>query len=397
YRKKCANGWSSGPNDGYFHRHLTEHLARAGKVDEIHELLAAELDQENAWYAANDAIGNIDGYLSDVSRATRLEQSGKFDDRDAMRRQLSFQMRYVLIGASIRSLASTIPDSVRTALVRNGVWSGARGLAEANQIPDASRRVYALAELIPSLDETLCSRAIDDALRSARMCNEQEIPSLLGRMVPLLDPVVGQSIVDEALETARSIHSPGYRATALAGLVPLIDPDRKEELITQTLVAMTQEVTTAGVNQGGFDAFTSLARHVEGVTMEALIVLLRLIPNEFMRARAYALTARYVSADKREEFAREGLELVSPNDRGMVALYVALAMHLPETSPTELFDEVVRKDTRQIDFLLNMLPRDMSETEVDEWMSRLDAVTFDRGIERFEAYVQMLERLPEAR
>ena len=39
YREKCPEGWHTGPNDGYFFDHLTYHLARAGRSDELAETL----------------------------------------------------------------------------------------------------------------------------------------------------------------------------------------------------------------------------------------------------------------------------------------------------------------------------------------------------------------------
>lgn len=39
YQKKCADGWSTGPNDGYFFQNLPRHLTKAGRIDELRHLL----------------------------------------------------------------------------------------------------------------------------------------------------------------------------------------------------------------------------------------------------------------------------------------------------------------------------------------------------------------------
>ncbi len=39
YRTQCPDGWASGPNDGYFLEHLCDHLAAAGRSEELHETL----------------------------------------------------------------------------------------------------------------------------------------------------------------------------------------------------------------------------------------------------------------------------------------------------------------------------------------------------------------------
>ncbi len=39
YSHQCSNGWATGPNDGYFHDHLAQHLNTAGRLEEIRALL----------------------------------------------------------------------------------------------------------------------------------------------------------------------------------------------------------------------------------------------------------------------------------------------------------------------------------------------------------------------
>jgi hypothetical protein len=397
YRKRCLDDWPSGPNDGYFHQHLVEHIARAGRADEVHRLLAVEAGGANAWYAANDAIGNIDGYLGDIGRACRLERKGDAHNQDEMARQLRYELHYALVAASIRSLAGTLPEEVRTALVRTGVWRGARGLAEANQITEPPRRVRALVDLMPLLDEQLRRRAINDALGVARAYGEQQRPRLLGLVIPHLDAAEREAVLDEALATARTIYSPGYRAEALAGLIPLVSPDHRDAVVGEAVRATTEEIHTAGVNQGGFDAVQKLAPYLSGEAMRNFIATIRLIPDAFMRARAFALTVQHIDPELREAVAREGLEIESRVEGNSVAIKVALARHLPGASDTALFDDIARQDTRQIDFLLGLLPAEMPPAEAEAWLERLARVQFERGIERIEAYAQLLPRLPADR
>jgi hypothetical protein len=39
YSRLCSNGWATGPNDGYFHDHLAQHLCAAGRLEEVRTLL----------------------------------------------------------------------------------------------------------------------------------------------------------------------------------------------------------------------------------------------------------------------------------------------------------------------------------------------------------------------
>ena len=70
--------------DDYGLRHIAEHLERAGRIEELHQLLRLERSLggvrsgpahvENAWYAARERVGQTDGYMNDLSRAARLAQ-----------------------------------------------------------------------------------------------------------------------------------------------------------------------------------------------------------------------------------------------------------------------------------------------------------------------------------
>jgi len=68
YQQKCADGWHSGPNDGYFFEHLAYHLVEAGRKDELQRLLF-DFDWLQAKLNATDVnplIADYD-YLSDDS------------------------------------------------------------------------------------------------------------------------------------------------------------------------------------------------------------------------------------------------------------------------------------------------------------------------------------------
>jgi hypothetical protein len=60
YRDQCPGGWATGPNDGYFYRHLPHHLQQAGRTRELRALLL-DLD----WMNAKVATSAISGLLAD--------------------------------------------------------------------------------------------------------------------------------------------------------------------------------------------------------------------------------------------------------------------------------------------------------------------------------------------
>jgi WD40 repeat protein len=60
YRVRCPNGWTSGPDDGYFLQKLCSHLLAAGQIDEAVELLDGL-----AWVATKCKVGLVFEVLAD--------------------------------------------------------------------------------------------------------------------------------------------------------------------------------------------------------------------------------------------------------------------------------------------------------------------------------------------
>jgi WD40 repeat protein len=60
YRSRCADGWASGPNDGYFFSFLPHHLAAAGRRDELKALLASY-----AWIESKLKATDVQSVISD--------------------------------------------------------------------------------------------------------------------------------------------------------------------------------------------------------------------------------------------------------------------------------------------------------------------------------------------
>jgi WD40 repeat protein len=95
YRAKCANGWPTGPDDGYFFTHLRDHLVEAGSGTELADLL---LDLH--WLEAKNGLGLIfdAGHDFSASQKTlavddaRRRSLGLLDE--ALRRDMHFIDRH---------------------------------------------------------------------------------------------------------------------------------------------------------------------------------------------------------------------------------------------------------------------------------------------------------------
>jgi len=110
YQQICADGWQSGPNDGYFFEHLPYHLVGAGREDELRRMLF-DFDWLQAKLAATDVNSLISDYdyLSDdsdlrlVQGAIRLSAHVLARDKTQLAGQLLGRLQ-TFQGSGIRSM-----------------------------------------------------------------------------------------------------------------------------------------------------------------------------------------------------------------------------------------------------------------------------------------------------
>jgi hypothetical protein len=125
---------AAGIDDGYPLRHLARHLHHAGRVAELHRLLAVAHSgsrggEVNVWFAAHDYADCLASYLEDLERAQN--NSAAATDEALAKRQvaasLGTEVGYALMAASITSRAARISPQLLDLLVRSGRWSPGRG------------------------------------------------------------------------------------------------------------------------------------------------------------------------------------------------------------------------------------------------------------------------------
>jgi energy-coupling factor transporter ATP-binding protein EcfA2 len=118
--------------DDYGLRHLAAHLELAGQVDALHELLGRGQrnggQQENAWYAAKAAAGQLDGYQADVERAYRLAANDNVTH---------LQARYILDLSSVRGTAVRVPPRLLELCLQEDIltWQQVLDSARLHQYP----------------------------------------------------------------------------------------------------------------------------------------------------------------------------------------------------------------------------------------------------------------------
>ena len=63
YRARCADGWHTGPDDGYFFHHLPYHLAEAGRAEERRALLF-----DYRWLRRKLEVAGVNSLIADLER-----------------------------------------------------------------------------------------------------------------------------------------------------------------------------------------------------------------------------------------------------------------------------------------------------------------------------------------
>lgn len=194
-------------------RNLAAHLEMAGRVEDLHRILALETDGgQNAWYEIREHVGDSRGFLADVTRAWLLAEATGMPGEIAT--TVGWQCRYALITASLNSLANNIPIDLLTALVDYGQWPPDESLSYTLQIPDTKQRIGALLAIALRLSPSLRRQALtvllslDDEYRR------------LAATVDLVQQLADGGWPDEALCVVQTVADPAEQALLLHMLAP---------------------------------------------------------------------------------------------------------------------------------------------------------------------------------
>jgi len=215
--------------------HLAEHLASSGYVDELHHLLALEMgDGKNVWYEVKNLRGELSDYQKDIERAWQCTWlAAQHMPSSAKSNQLSLQVRYALITASLNSIAKNMTPALIEALIVKGLWKPVHGLAYARQLPNTGQRASAMAKLASHLSPRLREGVLREVLLALpaieRVANG-------GEVVARLAPYLSKPLLKEAIVATQAMHNDA-RAKALTGLAPYLPTD----LLQEALVAAREE------------------------------------------------------------------------------------------------------------------------------------------------------------
>lgn len=339
---------------GYGVRHFVAHLQAAARDEELPALLMAEWPSEsqplNAWYEAHAQAGDHARYLTDVARALQVARTAT--DRALQGGQLAVtagdEYGYALLAGSIRSHSACVPPELRTALVRHGVWSSARALADARALTDPGKRARALGALAPALAGAASAHACEESLAAAsHVANEYSRSDVFvelaadlssdhvtemfqaarhftsdharGRVWACLAMRLSDDDVCDALRASDRIVDEYSRAYVLRALIPRLDAGQVSQVLKATS-QFTQEYARANV-------LVPLAPRLNADQVSGVVKAAEQFDGEHARTRVLAALAARLSEDQISAMLDATGQFSSAFARA--TMLAALAEHVP--------------------------------------------------------------------
>lgn len=212
----------------YALRYLVIHLQKAGRLDDLHALLACESTppagvHHNVWYLAHEAAGTVGDYLADLQRARDIvHQAVAF--RHVGRGQAppwGLELHYTLLLAAVKTLAANVPYQLVARLVEHRIWSPTRGLATIRQVGDPVHRAYGLPVLLPHLDRVERATVLAEAAQAiAEIVDPDRRGWAWREALTHLPPDEAAAYASPALDAVRGMTDDSARSWALGTLAP---------------------------------------------------------------------------------------------------------------------------------------------------------------------------------
>ena len=229
-------------NGEYGLRYLPVHLEAAGRIDEIHQLLACEhtsetaSSAENLWYLMHQRNGTPSVYLDQIKRAEQLALYSADSPQSSRTRLpgLDLVIRYRLIQASLVSLASNLPPELLSALVRHKIWLPSQALTHIRDITDPEQRLRAVVLLyseLPSIEQAAILVASLNAAKDVEngWAAARAISTVVQKIAPELTGVI--------LLEARRLSNSYARAVALGAIAKHMQSDERATIFAEALDA----------------------------------------------------------------------------------------------------------------------------------------------------------------
>jgi hypothetical protein len=200
YRQQVKdNLWHTLPDDSYIYSHLTWHMKKAVRFNELHRLFQeVTTEGRNGWYERCNSLSLNARFVDDLRRAWELAK--EMHEGDAPQ-SIVIQIRYALISSTLNSLSDIIPAKLIATLVQYEQWSPVQGLSYAKH-SNPGRYIDLIKELAPYLPSALILEALptiynipDEGLLAKGICSlvEYSPKNELQKMLRIACKMQGES------------------------------------------------------------------------------------------------------------------------------------------------------------------------------------------------------------
>ncbi|HEY7127317.1 MAG TPA: hypothetical protein VH540_25520 [Ktedonobacterales bacterium] len=339
----------------YLVQYYGAHLARAGAgTDALLALVSAGWQQ--AWEALEGAYA---GFLGDAARAWHAAEQA--DEAAILAKKptpyLGEEVRCALCHASINSMAKHLPGELLLALVKEGLWAPAQGLAYVRQIPDTRQQAQALVDLTRLVEGPLQGELAHEALeRVLLVSNGTRRSELLARLLPYLPGDIQEQQISKALEAATASSTLTDRAAMLLALAPALAEPHQEQLWQETLDTARAIPHPTNRARALAALVSALPESSRGSAFEIALDAASQIDDEAHRSQVLASLAVVVP----ERLQRQLLLMTTSmqNRTNQTRVLVALTPALPDARKQQILDAIHALPTRddRLPLLLNIIP-----------------------------------------
>ncbi|AKB64636.1 hypothetical protein MSMAS_1440 [Methanosarcina mazei S-6] len=374
--------WHTLKDDAYIHSHLTWHLEKAGKIEDIHSLLREENENcKNGWYEALESLGLNAVFIEDVIRAWNLSEKESIHqiEQGGKASSIGLETCYALIYTSIISLSANIPVELLVEFLETKKWTETQVFTYAQKEPDPYKRatklisIYQritgeyikkeeviekaldavskikdnyeraclLSAIVPYLEDQKKEEMIEKALDAISIIelNDYCIFMALSAIVPYLDGQKKGGMIEKALDLASNIQSNDERTRALSAIVPYLDPQKKEKVIEKALDAA---YNVENDKHKIVRALSAIIPYLEDQKKEeaiekALDAIFKIKYNGCFITGALSTIIPYLDNQKKEKVIDEALYEAS----NVVVALLAIIPHLDGQKKEEVIDKTL--------------------------------------------------------
>lgn len=216
-------------NDNYGLRYLFQHLLKANRESEIHELLAIRTSQGySIWFQRKSRINDLAGYLADIALAWEIAEADKEFDTDPLQ-SIVLQCHYALITSSLNSLIEDIPTQLIIELLKKDPTKGLDYFRQKITIFNQQLQEYDLLTLRKLQPDQFCPELVEKIFEEIERVSDYDYQILIKSALVQLLPELPLDILEEV----QNIKDEKVRVQALTLLIPKLSllPDKYPGLI----------------------------------------------------------------------------------------------------------------------------------------------------------------------